>query len=346
MTNHTMLFGAREDLAHAGGGDTLCVPRGGGETHEKGLDTGGVADLESPVLSSVLTPTVPQFINAANATYSRDYSLLPADLRPFEVDGKQLAQEVTGDGFYGAAFLTADDQVVVAFEGTHLSASGDDPAFVLGQIEANVQIYQGEAPAAYTDAVDFTQTVLQAAEAQGIGAADVFVTGHSLGGAEAEYVSAKLGLDGQTYGAPGIPAADIPGASQPLPTDYVEYGDPVGNYSAKPNFLGGFLSSDQILRFGDAAYIGDPFARAGLEVAGALFGPGTTPAQNTEGLGLLAGLAAEDHVLTQYAADLGVTLSDPGAYAGSGVDPAAVQQLISALGPLAHDGSIATSVFA
>lgn len=50
-----------------------------------------------------------------------------------------------------------------------------------------------------------------------------------------------------------------------------------------------------------------------LEAAGALFGSGTTPAENATGLGLLAGLVAKYHVLTAYAADLGVTLDDPGA---------------------------------
>ena len=32
--------------------------------------------------------------------------------------------------------------------------------------------------------------------------------------------------------------------------NYVDYGDPVGNYSAVSNYLGGFLHSDEILRFG------------------------------------------------------------------------------------------------
>jgi hypothetical protein len=116
---------------------------------------------------------------------------------------------------------------------------------------------------------------------------------------------------GETYVAPGLCATDVPGGSSPL-TNHVEYGDPVGNYSAEPeNHLGGFLYSDRILRHGKPTYIGALAGRAGLETAGAKFGPGTTPRENAEGLLLLAGLAEGFHVLTTYARDLDVTLIDP-----------------------------------
>ena len=269
-------------------------------------------------------PTTSEFINLAHLTYSREYGTLPEGVAPFAPDGGSgpLALEVEADGFYGAAFQTSSGQVIIAFEGTYLSAlfeeadlapalGAADPEFALAQIAADLEIYRGQAPAAFDDALHFTETVLASAGKQGIGAEDVFVTGHSLGGAEAEYVSARLGLAGETYGAPGLPAADVPGRDAPL-TNYVEYGDPVGNYSATPeNHLGGFLYSDQILRYGDPDYIGAWIARAGLEAAGAEFGPGTTPQQNAEGLLLLAGLAEGFHVLTTYARDLHVTLIDP-----------------------------------
>jgi hypothetical protein len=280
-------------------------------------------------------PTVAEFIGAAHWTYGRDYGNLPADLVPFEVDGRHLALEVTEHGFYGAAFLTPIDQVVVAFEGTFLSALPEDPEFVLAQIAADLQLYFGRAPAALADALGFTRGVLAAAEARGIAAGDVFVTGHSLGGAEAAYVAAQLGLAGATFGAPGIPAAAIPQGAASRLVNYVEYGDPVGNYSANPNRLDGFLFSDQILRFGAPTYLGDAAVEgAALEFAGALFGPGATAQDRLEGLGLLAGLAAEFHVLTAYAADLGVPLggrSADGAPAGDAAGLQAPGGLASAL---------------
>jgi hypothetical protein len=259
-----------------------------------------------------VAPTVAEFIDAAHWTYRRDYGDLPADLVPFEVDGRHLALEVTEHGFYGAAFLTPSSQVVVAFEGTFLSDLPNDPGFVLAQLAANAQLYLGRAPAALGDALGFTRGVLEAAGARGIAAEDVFLTGHSLGGAEAEYVAAQLGLAGTTFGAPGIPAASIPEGAVAHLANYVERGDPVGNYSANPNLLDGFLFSDQILRFGEPTYLGEPIEGAALAYAGSLFGPDATAQDRLEGLGLLAGLAAEFHVLATYAADLGVPLSGQG----------------------------------
>lgn len=293
----------------------------------------------SPPPPPTTVPTLAEFINAANWAYARDEGNIPAGLRPLEVDGEHLAREVTDSGFYGAAFLTPDDQVIVAFEGTHLSALDDDPEFVLAQVAADLQLYLGLVPTAFSDTYAFTLAALTAAEGQGIAADDVFVTGHSLGAGEAAYAAATFGLAGQTFAAPGIPAGVIPAGRVSELTNFVERGDPVGNYSANPNYLGDFLYSDQILRFGDATYIGNPLARLALEAAGALFGPGTTPQRNAEGLGLLAGLAAEYHVLTTYAEDLGVTLDDPDAYGGIGLDAAGLLAAVRAL--LAGGGATA-----
>jgi hypothetical protein len=324
-----------------GQGDNLYILLGGGETYDRardvvwvdffanphnrvnGLGAAEIADLatpEPPPRPPSPEPDTAEFLSTANWTYARDYGDLPADLRPFEVDGAHLAREVTDHGFYGAAFLTPFNQVVVAFEGTHLSALSDDFEFVLAQIAADGMIHLGESPAAYGDALEFTRGVLEAAETRGIAAEEVFLTGHSLGGAEAQYVAAQLGLAGETFGAPGIPAADIPAGSASELVNHVEYGDPIGNYSANPNRLNGFLHSDDILRFGEPTYVGDPLAALALEAAGALFGPGTTPEQNAEGLALLAGLAEEFHVLTAYARDLSVTLDDPDPFVNAGGD--------------------------
>ncbi len=60
-------------------------------------------------------------------------------------------------------------------------------------------------------------------------------TGIRPGGAEAEYVAAQTGLAGDTFGAPGIAAGDITAGEKSNLTNFVDYGDPVGNYSDNPN---------------------------------------------------------------------------------------------------------------
>ena len=106
---------------------------------------------------------------------------------------------------------------------------------------------------------------------KGIGAGDVFITGHSLGGAEAQYVAAQLDLPGVTFGGPGIPAADTNPDRPSRLTNYVEHGDPVGNYAANPpRYLGSIVSSDTIRHFGGQSLIG---LSPGISVDGCEFRP-------------------------------------------------------------------------
>ncbi|WP_431271683.1 hypothetical protein [Dankookia sp. P2] len=158
---------------------------------------------------------------------------------------------------------------------------------------------------------NLAEAALAAAAALGIPETAVFLTGHSLGG-EALFVAAQLDLAGETYGAPGIPAATIPAGAVSQLTNYVERGDPVGNYSAVPDVLNGFVQSPDILRFGPPSYLGGEAAGLALQAAGLLFGPGTTPDENAAGTVAIGGLASQYHVLTTYAADLDVTLQNPG----------------------------------
>jgi hypothetical protein len=277
------------------------------------IPDGDASNLEAtagPQPEASAPPDTSTLLNTANWTYYRDLANLPTGLRFLEVDGQPLAQEVTADGFYGAAFLTAANQVIVAFEGTHISALEDDPEFVAAQVLADGIIFAGLAPPAYGDGLRFTEAALAAAAAQGIPETAFYITGHSLGGAVAAFVAAQLNLPGETFGAPGILAAAIPTGMASKLTNYVEYGDTVGNYSAEPDVLNGFVQSPDILRFGPPSYIGDPLAALALEAAGQLFGPGTTEEENEEGLVALGALATQYHVLTTYALDLGVTLQN------------------------------------
>ncbi|TDH62464.1 hypothetical protein E2C06_11375 [Dankookia rubra] len=257
-------------------------------------------------------PDTATLLNAANWTYDRDLANLPAGLRFLEAGGQPLALEVTADGFYGAAFLTAANQLVLAFEGTHISALSSDPEFVAAQVLADGLIFAGIVPPAFGDAVRFAEAALAAAAALGIPDTAVYLTGHSLGGGEAAFVAAQLDLPGETYGAPGLPPGSIPAGASSLLTNYVEYGDPVGNYSAEPDVLNGFVQSPGILRFGPPSYLGNPLEGLALQAAGALFGPDSTAEENAAGLAALGALARQYHVLTTYAADLGVKLQAPG----------------------------------
>lgn len=254
-------------------------------------------------------PTTSEYLNAANWTYTRDPNVMPADLKPFTVNGQQVTQQITDDGFYGAAFISPAGQVIVAFEGTSPSSLDTDPAFGTAQLLADAQIYLGQNPAVYGDAAAFTQTVLADAAEQGINADNVRITGHSLGAAEVEYVSATMGMSGDAFAPPGIPQSDIvPGKGGTL-TDYVEYGDPVANYAADSHVLGHFLYSQSIVHYGTVKDIGPRYPAETLRLAGELFGQSNWA--TAAALGLLAANAAEYHLATRYAHDLGIHLTNP-----------------------------------
>ena len=191
------------------------------------------------------------------------------------------------------------DQIVIAFEGTDPSSETlkKDPVFLAGQLEADTQIYLGQIPEAFRDdALSFTEAVLAT---QGVSRENVYVTDHSLGGAEAEYVAAQLDLGDATFGAPGIHAPAIPEGSTPDLKNYVVYGD-LGNYSAdQPNRLSNILFSDDIHHFGEVKYIGSPVGGLQLDVANALLAPNRTDAEKLAGLDLLVD-AVKYHLIPSY----------------------------------------------
>lgn len=273
-------------------------------------------------------PTNSDYLNAAYWAYEQAGSpyegsnpALPAGFSYFEVSGKPLFVYNANVGLYAAAVLDPTGQVIVTFEGTNLGTANN--TFTTAQILDDLAIVAGVNAASYQPALAFTNTVIADATAAGYSEQDIFLAGHSLGGAEAEYVATQTGLSGTTFGAPGIPTADIPATTTSQFTDYVERGDPVGNYAVGWNDFA-LLQTQNVAHFGNAVALGS-YASASLLYAAnaayvaALNAP-TTVAQ-VAGLiataALLKQAAAEYHPLLTYAWDLGATIS--GATAGTDI---------------------------
>ncbi|MDE5464945.1 MULTISPECIES: hypothetical protein [unclassified Bradyrhizobium] len=139
-------------------------------------------------------------------------------------------------GFFAEAFTDDNGNIIVAFEGSVLDPSdpnfltkwgmnsrGDDNDVLNHKIHVN--------NSAFSDALKFTNDVIAANPFS-----TVYLTGHSLGGAEAQYVASNLSDDahiggGATFGSPGI-FAD--GLRPPTPSfdfiNYLDYGDPIANF--------------------------------------------------------------------------------------------------------------------
>jgi hypothetical protein len=255
-----------------------------------------------------------EYLNAANWTYSANNPsnppgtapAPPADLRPLMVNGTQLTGRDESTGFFGAAFLTPANQVIIAFEGTTPYAS--DVQFAQAQDAADGNIFAGLNPPVYQTALSFTQTALQDAAHQGIGSANVFVTGHSLGAAEAEYVGSQTGLGGATFAGPGIPLGDIGAHDGSNMVDYIQRGDPIANYAIDSNNEGNFQISQTVRHYGETTYIGSPSDNQPLSFLGGSLG--ISPDGTLAAVGVLAVVFDVFHPAPTYAQSLGITLSN------------------------------------
>lgn len=151
------------------------------------------------------------------------------------------------DGFYGVAFLTNTGNLLVTYEGTNPVPS----TYGVATIAADALVVAHRTP---------TQLVADddkfALGAENLAAAthgfngDAYVTGHSLGGVEAEYATLELNSSaghvsgvtfdgGATFGALGIPGYSHRATPAPPLIDYVDYGDPAGNYASNMPSGGG-----------------------------------------------------------------------------------------------------------
>ncbi|WP_309227807.1 MULTISPECIES: hypothetical protein [unclassified Mycolicibacterium] len=225
------------------------------------------------------TPTVSQFLNAATAEYVLGGT--PGDLKPFAVNGKQMESTNVLTGMSGKAWVTPEGQIIVAYQGT---TGGTNllvnPLIAVSQVIADTQvIFTNTTPQAFTDSLAFEREVEAAAIEQGYRKDDIVVTGHSLGGWEAEYVAQQTGLGGIGFESPGINTT-VPGNGAGSGFVNVEtYGDSAAYFSTDLPGLQPFMPAyvpggGSKPHYGSIVMIGDPSATTPLVNASALWGTG------------------------------------------------------------------------
>ncbi len=269
------------------------------------------------------------------------------------------AQDTT-DGFYAEAFVNASGQVLFAFRGTYPNPTD---TYGLGTLKDDAQIMLDKNPPNFTDAVNFVSRVLTQAtnlnntaqgqsQPQPYNLSTIYLTGHSLGGAEAEDVANQVALknpnldnftfDGVTFGAPGLPQNASASPSNTF-LDYVDNGDPVANYASDTAAgKAGYAPAD-MYHFGTVVTTG----------SGPLFyaNPGKALAQivGSAGIGMYAHSVVESalvlsilgtetglsHMLNHYGTDLNLQ-SNPAQKASlDAVDPLVIMEAL--------DGTLGTA---
>lgn len=225
------------------------------------------------------TPTVAQFLNASAAGYVLGST--PAGLVPFTVNGFQMSSTNIFSGMVAKTWVTPEGQIIIAYQGT---TGGSNllfnPLITISQVLADLQVvFTRTTPWAFHDALYFAKRVQIRAAEQGYTSDDIFVTGHSLGGWEAQYVAQQIGLAGIGFEAPGINTR-VPGNG--VDSKFVNIGtygssapymstDLPGLQPFMPPFVSGGGSKPH---YGPIVMVGDPAAMTPLYNASTLWGKG------------------------------------------------------------------------
>lgn len=260
------------------------------------------------------TPTVEQFLNASANAYV--LGAQPGDLKPFTVNGFQMQTFNPLSGAVGKAWVTPEGQIIVAYQGT---TGGTNllfhPLIALSQIFTDMQvIFTNTTPQAFWDSLAFERKVEAAALEQGYTTDDIFVTGHSLGGWEAQFVAQKTGRGGIGFEGPGLNTSV---AGNGINSNFVNietYGDAAAYFSTDLPGLQPFMpaydpTGGSKPHYGTIVMIGDPDAVNPLFNASALWGP--NPINDIIFAVDVLGNFFEHHLPGMQAYNLGVA-PDPG----------------------------------
>jgi hypothetical protein len=220
------------------------------------------------------TPTVSEFLNAANALYQ--INATPSGMTRFTSNGKQVTLTDDGNGAVAGVFVTAERQIIISFQGTTGGTNFlINPVAAASQLATDVQVVEtdddaGTPPAALTTSLSFAQSVVSMANAQGFTTSNIFVTGHSLGGIESEFVAIETGLGGIAFESTGLSDKPAPGVTGANFVNTVTFGDPVGNFgsdieadqpTAPPFVPNGGLAP----HFGNVVFLGTPSDQTTLQ---------------------------------------------------------------------------------
>ena len=225
------------------------------------------------------TPTVAQFLNASAAGYG--LGTTPGGMVPFTVNGFQMSSANIFTGMVAQSWVTPEGQIIIAYQGT---TGGTNllfnPLIAASQMLADLQVmFTQSTPLAFYDALHFARRVQAAATQQGFDTDDLFVTGHSLGGWEAQYVAQQIGLAGIGFESPGMNTIVAGNGADSMFVNIETYGDPApllstdlpGLQPFMPAYVPGGGSKPH---YGPIVMVGDPAAMTPLLNATTLLGKG------------------------------------------------------------------------
>ena len=276
------------------------------------------------------TPTVAQLLDASEA--ADGLGTTPGGgLTPFTVSGVPVTYTNDLTGTSAQVWVTPQNQIIIAYQGVTGGTNVlFNPLIAVTQVVAAVQGtlagVQGTGanptPAVESDALSFAQRVEAEAAAQGYSPNNIFVTGHSLGGTEAEYVAENTGLGGIGFESPGLPTTVAGNGADSLFVNTATYGDWVAYFASdlpgEQPFAPAYVPGGGSLpHYGPIVLLGNPSSQYQLTDISALWGTGPV-GDLTQVVNLVVGLV-EYHLPNSQAYNLGVN-AEPSVLPGIAIE--------------------------
>ena len=159
-------------------------------------------------------------------------------------DYKLLDFTSTSSGFRAAAFQSPSGEIVFSFKGTDFDPSNPktytDTAKDIANADAQIAFGNSVGlPAQFAEAEKFVDKVCSSHSHSGY-----TYTGHSLGGALAQYMTYKTGHNSTTFNAPGV--ANLVESVVGHKIDYAYYKDKSTNYANESDYIGNLYNDGRI----------------------------------------------------------------------------------------------------
>jgi hypothetical protein len=194
-------------------------------------------------LNAAFTPIWQEFLNAAETVHQDNgFGWSPAHNPPAS-SGFRLLESSTdvnhswiNDGMFAQALEDPRGNIIIAYDSSILlpGQAGYGSPYATGSQIADAAIGVGAVPKAFLDADAFAKDVV----ARFGSSHNIFLEGHSLGGAEAEFVgNLEHQMSGVTFGAPGIATHGNLGPNQFF-INFVDNHDLIGNNSLTGDHFG------------------------------------------------------------------------------------------------------------
>lgn len=180
-------------------------------------------------------PTIDQLMQASLAVENTTFYTVPSvpsdsGLKPYNVPGsnKQLSAYDTATGMNARVFASENDKIIIAFSGFQIKNLPTD----LGSLVQDEGSVSGMVNEGQKNAAAFCRLIYMVARGGKRSISDIYVTGHSTGAGEAEYVGWQFGFGGVAFEGTGLPQNSSATGNGTNFISFVNYGDVWGSYAS------------------------------------------------------------------------------------------------------------------